>query len=148
MSISSMTSSVPYLLRSINDWILDNGYTPYLIVDAQYPDVRVPADSVKDGQIVLNISPSAIRNLVISNEYVMFSGRFGGVPFEIAVPIKAVLGIVAKENGEGMWFSREEAVGESKEGTDAAEGVKGVKELKGPPNLKIIKASLDNSLSD
>ena len=125
-----MNSSVPYLLRAINEWILDNGCTPYLILDAAVNDTSVPMDYVKDGQIVLNISTTAIRDLVIGDDHVAFSGRFGGVPHEIFAPMKAVMGIVAKENGEGMWFPREE--------TDPEPPPMPTKK-KGPPNLKVIK---------
>ena len=79
----TMSSSVPYVLRAINEWILDNNCTPYLIVDAHASNTSVPMDYVKDGQIVLNIGPMAIRDLVIADEHVAFSGRFGGVPHEI-----------------------------------------------------------------
>lgn len=126
----AMTSSVPYLLRAINEWILDNSLTPYLIVDASVEATSVPVDYVKDGQIVLNISPTAIRDLVIGDEYVAFSGRFGGVPHEIFAPIPAVMGIVAKENGEGMWFPREEVDPEPPPRPE---------KKKGPPALKVIK---------
>lgn len=154
MSISTMTSSVPYLLRSLNEWILDNGCTPYLILDAQSPEVKVPEKFVENGQIVLNISPSAVRNLVISNEYIIFNGRFGGVAYEISAPIQAVLGIVAKENGEGMWFSREESedvpgsVSEEDALSDSLDSAnkdnrqdsgQSKEESKGPPDLKIIR---------
>jgi len=125
-----MNSSVPYLLRAINEWILDNGCTPYLILDAAANDTSVPMDYVKDGQIVLNISTTAIRDLVIGDDHVAFSGRFGGVPHEIFAPMNAVMGIVAKENGEGMWFPREES--------DPEPSPTPVKK-KGPPNLKVIK---------
>lgn len=125
-----MTSSVPYLLRAINEWILDNNLTPYLIVDASVEETSVPLDYVKDGQIVLNISPGAIRDLVIGEEFVAFSGRFGGIPHEIFAPIDAVMGIVAKENGEGMWFPREES---------NPEPPPQPKKKKGPPALKVIK---------
>jgi stringent starvation protein B len=125
-----MNSSVPYLLRAINEWILDNGCTPYLILDAAVNDTSVPMDYVKDGQIVLNISTTAIRDLVIGDEHVAFSGRFGGVPHEIFAPMNAVMGIVAKENGEGMWFPREES--------DPGPSPSPIKK-KGPPNLKVIK---------
>ena len=126
----TMTSSVPYLLRAINEWILDNNLTPYLIVDANVEETSVPTEYVKDGQIVLNISPTAIRDLVIGDEYVAFSGRFGGVPHEIFAPIDAVMGIVAKENGEGMWFPREESQPEPPPQPT---------KKKGPPDLKVIK---------
>ncbi|MDP7577266.1 MAG: ClpXP protease specificity-enhancing factor, partial [Pseudomonadales bacterium] len=126
----AMTSSVPYLLRAINEWIIDNGYTPYLILDAAVGDTSVPMEYVKDGQIVLNISATAIRDLVIGDDHVAFSGRFGGVPYEIYAPMEAVMGIVAKENGEGMWFPREEAEPEPPP--------KPAKKNR-PPDLKVIK---------
>ena len=124
-----MTSSVPYLLRAINEWIIDNGCTPYLILDAAVNDTSVPMEYVKDGQIVLNISTNAIRDLGIGDDHVAFSGRFGGVPHEIYAPMNAVMGIVAKENGEGMWFSREES--------DPQPPPKLVNK-KGPPDLKVV----------
>ena len=128
---SDMNSSVPYLIRAINEWILDNNFTPYLIVDVNVEGTSVPLPYVKEGQIVLNISPMAIRHLHIDDEAVTFSGRFGGIAHEIHAPIGAVLGIVAKENGEGMWFPREESEG--------APPPRPVKRKKGPPELKVIK---------
>jgi stringent starvation protein B len=125
-----MTSSVPYLLRAINEWILDNGLTPYLILDTAVDDTSVPIEYVKDGQIVLNISSAAIRDLVIGDDHIAFSGRFGGVPHEIYAPMKAVMGIVAKENGEGMWFPR---------GDSEPEPPPRLSKKKGPPELKVIK---------
>ena len=129
-----MNSSVPYLVRAINEWILDNQCTPYLILDINFPGVSVPMEYAKEGQIVLNISPMAVRDLVIDNEFVAFVGRFGGVPRDIHAPMDAVLGIIAKENGEGMWFPREkpDPEGPPPEGPDDAPP-------KGPPNLKVIK---------
>lgn len=129
-----MNSSVPYLIRAINEWILDNGCTPYLIVDATMPLVSVPMEFVKDGQIILNISPSAIRDLVMADEFVMFSGRFGGVAHEIHAPINAVMGIIAKENGEGMWFPRDE-----NDAPDPGSDEPPPEAPKGPPSLKVVK---------
>jgi len=101
-----LNSSVPYFIRALNEWILDNNCTPYLVVDATMDGVDVPRDFVNDGQIVLNISPNAVRELEVGTDWVLFRGRFKGVAYNISVPIKAVLGVVAKENGEGMWFPR------------------------------------------
>ncbi len=131
-----MNSTVPYLIRAINEWILDNNCTPYMIIDATIDGVSVPMEYVKDGQIVLNISPTAIRNLVISSEYVMFSGRFAGVPHEIYAPIVAVMGIITKENGEGMWFSRDETDPTDTPPDDAPPQPPADK---GPPTLKVVK---------
>ncbi len=99
-----MTPSRPYLLRALNEWILDNQLTPYMVVDASISDVQVPRDFVSNGQIVLNISPRAVKSLLISNEAVEFNARFGGVPMHVYVPIVAVMAIYAKENGQGMVF--------------------------------------------
>jgi len=149
-----MNSSVPYLIRAINEWILDNNCTPYMVVDATMDGVTVPLAHVKDGQIVLNIGPQAIRNLSISDEYVMFSGRFSGIAHEIYAPIGAVMGIITKENGEGMWFPRDDGEGPeprsdgpalgdiSIDGSLSKESVSGVlskKSKKGPPSLKVVK---------
>ncbi len=101
---AAMTSTKPYLIRAIYDWILDNGMTPHLVVDAGYPEVRVPQEFVADGRIVLNILPSAVRELVIGNDWISFNARFGGVAREVLVPAEAVLGIFTRENGQGMVF--------------------------------------------
>ncbi len=102
-----MTPSRPYLIRGLNDWINDNQSTPYIVVDAGIQGIQVPEDYISDGQIVLNIAPSAVKSLVISNEAVEFNARFGGVPMQVYVPIIAVMAIYAKESGQGMSFGRE-----------------------------------------
>ena len=99
-----MTSSRPYLLRAVHEWIADNGLTPQIVVDAQHEQVRVPTAYVRDGKIVLNVSSTAVRGLSLGNERVEFSARFGGTPFDVFVPIGAVLAIMARENGTGMSF--------------------------------------------
>ena len=104
----AMTSSRPYIMRALYEWIVDNDCTPYVLVDARLPDVMVPEEYVKDGQIVLNISPSAVMGLDISNEAMAFNGRFGGVAKDVYVPVSAVVGIYARENGQGMVFEPEE----------------------------------------
>ena len=102
--VPGMTSNRPYLLRAVHEWIVDNGMTPQIVVDAMQDQVRVPAAYVHDGKIVLNISASAVRGLSLDNERVAFSARFGGAPFEVAVPVRAVMAIMARENGVGMAF--------------------------------------------
>ena len=77
---SPMTPSRPYIMRALFEWIVDNGCTPYVLVDATRRDVLVPEQYVKDGQIVLNISPSAVMDLNISNDAMAFNGRFGFGP--------------------------------------------------------------------
>ena len=103
-----MTSSRPYIMRALYDWIVDNECTPYVLVDASMTDVMVPQQYVKDDQIVLNISPDAVVDLSITNQAVAFNGRFGGMATDVYVPIYAVVGIYARENGQGMVFDPEE----------------------------------------
>lgn len=98
----------PYLLRAMHAWITDSGCTPHLVVDATREGVQVPQDFVQDGRIVLNISYSATSNLELGNDAVSFNARFGGTPRTVRVPLGAVLGIYARENGRGMIFSPED----------------------------------------
>ena len=100
----SMTSSQPYLIRGIYDWVIDNGMTPYLLVNAENEYAMIPRDFVEDGKIVLNINPSAISDLQLGNDYIMFNARFSGKSMEVSIPVIAVLAIYAKENGQGMMF--------------------------------------------
>ncbi len=102
-----MTPSRPYLMRALYEWIQDNEFTPYVLVDANILEVQVPMEHVNDGQIVLNINASAVHNLLIDNQAMSFSARFSGVSQNIYVPIVAILAIYAKENGEGMVFGNE-----------------------------------------
>ncbi len=103
-----MTPNRPYLLRAFYEWIVDNNLTPYLVVDATMPAVKVPTQHIQNGQIVLNINPSAVGNLLIGNDAVTFSARFGGSPFALYIPQRAVLAIYARENGAGTMFTPEE----------------------------------------
>jgi stringent starvation protein B len=97
----------PYLLRAMLDWMVDCGYTPHLIVDAGSDVVQVPRQFVKEGKIVLNISASATQNFQIGADAVEFNARFGGVGHHIRVPVDFVLGIYARETGQGMVFTEE-----------------------------------------
>ncbi len=103
----AMTSSRSYLIRALYDWILENNCTPYVLVDAEREGVEVPLQYVKDGQIVLNVSPSAVVDLQISNDDLTFNARFSGVATDVYVPIHAALGIYARENGQGMLFEND-----------------------------------------
>ena len=97
------TPTTPYLIRAIYEWCCDNGFCPYIAVKVD-ATTRVPMEYVKNGEIVLNISPDATRNLKIGNELIQFSARFAGSSREISVPIGTVTGIFAKENGQGLAF--------------------------------------------
>lgn len=103
-----MRSSKPYLIRALFDWIVDSNCTPHIVVNALAAEVTVPLQHVKDGQIVLNISLSAVTDLVMNDLVISFNARFSGVPMFVYVPINAVNGIYARENGRGMMFDQDE----------------------------------------
>ena len=109
MSETAMSSNRPYLLRAIHEWINDNGLTPYLLVEAGAPGVRVPPAAIKDGRVVLSVAARAVAQLEIGLDTVSFKARFGGVSHAVQVPVSAVLAIYAQENGQGMMFPAEEA---------------------------------------
>ena len=97
-----MTTHRPYLLRALYEWIVDNGMTPHVLVDAGMPGVRVPRQAVKDGRIVLNIADRAVGGLRMDNDALRFSARFGGVSQSVLVPLEAVIAVYARETGQGM----------------------------------------------
>lgn len=111
-----MNSSRPYLVRALYEWIVDNDCTPHLLVNAEFPGVQVPPGFASDGQIVLNVSPGAVRHLHMDNEAVSFEGRFGGVARSLYIPAGAVLAIYARENGQGMVFDLEPPVPDDEDG--------------------------------
>ncbi|PCI65823.1 MAG: ClpXP protease specificity-enhancing factor [Gammaproteobacteria bacterium] len=107
---ASFSSNKPYMLRAVYDWIIDNDATPYLLVDANQASVCVPTQHIQNGQIVLNVEPSAIQNWFSDNDAISFSARFSGKAMNIFIPMTALLAIYAQENGLGMAFPPEEAI--------------------------------------
>jgi len=105
--MDQLISTKPYMLRAMHEWCVDNNLTPHLVVAVNH-QTRVPMAYVKDGEIVLNINYGATKDLHIDNESIVFSARFGGVPQNIFIPMSAVKGIFARENGQGMFFEAEE----------------------------------------
>ena len=91
----------------MHEWMGDNGNTPHIVIDTSVDGVQVPAEHIRDGKIILNISESAAHNLKLTNDAVSFRARFGGVPFDVWVPMRSVLGIYARETGQGMIFSHD-----------------------------------------
>ncbi len=127
-----MTSSKPYLVRALYEWILDNDTTPYILVDTSSDQVLIPQGIASDGKVVLNLAPAAIQNLDMTNEYVSFSARFNGVAEDLYCPISALMAIYARENGEGMMFPAEESDGDLTEPSSEDDKPKG-------PTLTVIK---------
>ncbi|WP_394234619.1 ClpXP protease specificity-enhancing factor [Pseudomonas anguilliseptica] len=137
-----MKSSRPYLVRALYEWIVDNDCTPHLLVNAEFAGVQVPAGFASDGQIVLNVSPTAVRHLHMDNEAVSFEGRFAGVPQSLYIPVAAVLAIYARENGQGMVFDAESPMLDGDEIEESDEQSPPDDEPPRPsgrPSLKVVK---------
>ena len=141
-----MTSNRPYLIRAIYDWIIDNGMTPHLMVDAEHPSAIVPMEFADDGRIVLNVAPQAVHGFHIGNDMIRFSARFGGQPYAIELAPQAVLGLFARENGQGMLFPEEEPVEpggapdrDGDGGPAASDDGDGGQKKPSRPNLRVIK---------
>lgn len=126
-------SKRPYLIRAMHEWMGDNGHTPHIVVDASVDGVNVPREHVKDGKIILNISETAAHNLKLNNNAVSFRARFSGVPFDVWVPINSILGIYARETGQGMIFSHDSEPAD--EGASQPE----VEQTRSRPHLKVVK---------
>jgi stringent starvation protein B len=128
-------STKPYLIRAIHEWCSDSNFTPYLSVKVD-ANTRVPVEYVKNGEIVLNLSYDATHRLTIGNDSIQFSARFNGVSRECSVPVDAVLGIFARENGQGLFFPVEPAQTETPDAEPPSE-------TSGPPpsrpKLQIVK---------
>ena len=130
-----MISSKPYLFRAIYQWLLDSELTPYVMVDAQVPNVEVPEDYIEDGQIILDMTPSAIIDLEMGNEHVEFKARFSGVTRHIILPMSAILALYAYENGRGMVFTDEEEDDNLPPDGDDDDG----QPTGGKPHLRVVK---------
>lgn len=149
MEPMTMTSSKPYMLRAIYEWIIDNEMTPYIVLDAEYAGVQVPSEYVEDGRIILNISPEACRGLHLENDRVVFTARFNGVAQQIFAPPAAAMAIYAKETGKGMVFaeekaeegdgSTEEAAAPAASGSSNANSKSSPSSRKRGPSLKVVK---------
>lgn len=130
-------STKPYLIRAIHEWCSDSGLTPYLSVQVN-EETRVPLEHVKNGEIVLNVGYDATHRLTIGNERIQFAARFSGVSRECSIPVEAVTGIFARENGQGLFFPAEAA-----EGAGASQPPEptppGAAPNGGKPKLQIIK---------
>jgi stringent starvation protein B len=109
MADTPVRSRRPYLLRAMHEWITDCDQTPHIVVDAAMAGVEVPRQYVQNGKIILNVSNSATSNLSLGNDFVRFRARFGATTHDVIVPIAAVLGIYARETGQGMIFSEADA---------------------------------------
>ncbi len=132
------SSTKPYLLRALYEWCVDNGFTPYLQVIVDKNTV-VPKEHIKNGEIVLNISPLASNKLKITNEQIEFQARFGGAARDLFVPMVAVAAIYAKETGQGMSFERDQTMPTNDTvapGNEVVTGLRSVADTRAPPDVK------------
>ncbi len=130
----------PYMLRAMHQWMTDSGLTPHVIVNVQVQGVEVPQAYIKDGKIVLNLSYTATQRLDMANDWVEFDARFSGVIHRVRFPVSAVLGVYARETGEGMVFSNDDGGSDPPDdspgsGPDKPIGEEGSRR----PQLKIVK---------
>jgi stringent starvation protein B len=137
MANTPLPSKRPYLLRAMHEWMTECGHTPHVIVDAAREGSQVPRAYVKDGKIVLNLSASATQRLRLGNEEVEFDARFSGIVHHVHFPISAVLGIYARETGEGMVFSEQDLGPEPPSRPTPAEEGGGSTSRR--PQLKVVK---------
>ncbi|MBI5329121.1 MAG: ClpXP protease specificity-enhancing factor [Betaproteobacteria bacterium] len=133
----------PYFLRALYEWCVDSGYTPYATVKVD-SRTRVPKGFVKDGQIVLNIGPNAVRNLHMDNDWLTFSARFGGMAQNIEVPVGNVTAIYAQETGEGMGFGDGETAQPASDAATVSDADATLSDgpsqpPKGKPQLRVVK---------
>jgi stringent starvation protein B len=137
MTDAPIRSRRPYLLRAMHEWITDSLQTPHLVVDASLPGVQVPQQYVQGGKIILNVSHSATSGLNLGNDFVTFRARFGAATHDVSVPVGAVMGIYARETGQGMIFSEADAPPPQPPPTDAPASGSEPKRTK--PTLKVVK---------
>lgn len=141
--MSDFSSRRPYLIRALYDWVLDNGFTPHLLVAADAPGVEVPRQFVtEEGRITINVSPSAVQGLTLGNDWITFSARFSGHSYAISIPPGTVLALYARENGEGMLFGEVETppLPAAEADTDASDAEADAGDAKSrPSHLRVVK---------
>ncbi len=143
-----MIPNRPYLIRAYYQWIIDNEWTPYIMVDATGDGILAPLEYAEDGRLVLNISPNSVRDLELENDYVNFSARFNGIPTQVQIPTFHIFAIYARENGQGMFFGDIDDVKVSKHHNEdhppedpdpKGSGPKGGGKKVKKPNLTVVK---------
>ena len=134
-------SKRPYLIRAMHEWMADNENTPHIVIDTSVDGVTVPAEHIKDGKIILNVSETAAHNLKLTNKSVSFRARFGGVPYNVWVPMASVLGIYSRETGQGMIFSHDSDAAEhaDQDGFSPTQQADDLESSSAHPHLRIIK---------
>ena len=134
-----MSSSRPYIIRALYEWIVDNNFTPYILVDTAAESVLVPRAFVENGRIILNVSPDATHSLILGNDSITFNARFSGTAMDVVIPVGSVSAIYARENGQGMLFGDHDEAPKEPPPADSADDVHTPASQAKKPNLKIVK---------
>ena len=135
----SLTSNVPYLIRAIRDWVVDNGLTPQLLVDAKVEGVQVPIRFVKDGRIVLNIDTNAVVDLYLGDDLISFKTRFQGQSMEVLLPVSSVMAIYPLEKPDQPFFLQDGTTRNTQEDRFDQKQAHGAGKKPGRPNLKLVE---------
>jgi len=138
-------STKPYFLRAIREWALDNNLTPQLLVDTSHENVSVPDAYINDSQILLNISDQAVNGLVLGNEEIVFSARFNGSPWQISVPIAAVMAVFTREDGQGIFFESSNTIVSSGVKRDTRPTPRGLARPLNPGTAQGVESDNDNA---
>ena len=125
-----VSSTKPYLIRSIYDWCTDSNFTPYIVAKI-ISGVKVPDSHIKSKEIVLNLSLESTNKLIFDNDFISFSARFDGKNQDIFLPIESIAGIYSKENGEGLFFEVDEKISEKE--------TKNIEKKNNKPYLSLVK---------
>jgi stringent starvation protein B len=139
MAETPVRSRRPYLLRAMHEWISDSNQTPHIVVDASLEGVEVPRQYVQGGKIILNVSSNATSMLSLGNDLVRFRARFGAATYDVSVPIVAVLGIYARETGQGMMFSEADTPPQPPAPPSEPAPTTTTENKRAKPTLKVIK---------
>ena len=135
----NLTSHVPYLIRAIRDWVVDNGLTPQLLVDAKVEGVQVPIRFVKDGRIVLNIDTNAVVDLCLGDDQISFKTRFQGQSMEVLLPVSSVMAVYPREKPDHPFLLQDIAIRNTQEDTFNHKQARGAGKSSGRPNLKLVE---------
>jgi stringent starvation protein B len=93
-----------YVVKATYSWLVDHGFTPYVLVDTEYENVAVPTNYIdEDKKILLDLSPQAIQNLIIDDAHITFDATFDGEPMSVNIPVEAILEVFSKETEQGMY---------------------------------------------
>ena len=135
----SLTSNIPYLIRAIRDWVVDNGLTPQLLVNAKVEGVQVPIRFVKDGRIILNIDTNAVADLYLGDDQISFKTRFQGQSMEVLLPISSVMAIYPREKPDHPFVLHDIATRDTQEDRFDHKQAHSTGKNSGRPNLKLVE---------